>query len=1710
MKYSIFPHVFACAHDCGTQSPMVHRVLGGMEERAEGSESAIRAANDACQGTRRTPIESEKHEQSNRHIHRLLDRKRTVAKTTAQTAPGLQRTPANTASRKELTQHWRPPGLFVQRAQQYAGGPGTQLMSTPVKRTSPMYVKRKTNTSAYACHPVHLDFADSPATPEDHDAAKLRHDFRVTPPSMRSPELNLQQNIKMSAYQRDAAGVPCMESLGCEEKSLRPCPASPHPSKHNAAVVEPVRVPTAPGAKSKIKASSRLGTAKDSQGYAATVRQARPAPEATGHDVENSPKGAIPRVPMAYPQSESHTSDGLRRASCGHFGPAPNQLQTQTPRLKRSRSVITCDGDMHAFCASTGETVLQPSKGSSPAGHRAASADPFVIPTIAHMLACAEEQRGSQPGATRTASGSIPAAQPRLPISASADWPCSNTALAKVHAPAPVPAVSSCAYAHSGRSAVHCTDAGGAATIDAHPGASAPVASASATTGLPESGEAPASCCAPAVVLQPFPDVPGVPASVSVDAGSWFGTHGGATSSSGVQVPSDGAGFSVAHGAKLVPVQESGVQSDITSKAVPKAVQTTPTAMHMQTCDVAVQAEGIQLVQSHHSMEAHGARQATRDGAPRCQRLSDAACLAADDSHTAGADFTQNTTIMLQRAREDWRRQISVIQQFACERIVPLLARCARGPPEESMGPLTGQALSMLSQEAANEWREVVRPLQEAAAVLEGAALNTRQLNADLSATQVELRASEFELGALRAEHAAVQRTLQAQLREARCQQEGEACIQARCARLEDEAAREKSAKEVLALALGRVLRETRYAIPRQSQGAPPGEGAADVDELQAHLQRMSVHESPAAEARVAIVQHSIAAAHQILDMPASELSARFASVSPEQACPARTSRGWFDSACLDSRVLRFAPSDGSSLARTPPARATHSAAAQLPLSQPPDTSCLFPGVASRSPSAGQAAPDATPPATADSHGGPLPPSPGMFPEASLNFGVACTPARTASPEAALAPEADQARAGHEEHPECVAADSHIEEEAKLTPCITDHSPSPSNPMRTPSSAGTSCHGREPNENLPPAQGCPSGAVCAQQHSHACPDTSPLARWKLGRPLDTAAVEHASGVDLQAPDSSRTWLENVIQPARSFFSLNVEPTLVPAVCPGQRLARADADAASGSAASIMQSPARGHVQRKDTGVQSAPLSCASAGGDGDAVAGAVSEAGAPPQAGEAPEWLADDGPRPTFSSNSPDHVDRYKDFEAEPQVPLVVPDMQPHAGGASSGVPGGVAAVERQLSMSGLRVSGGAPFSVLPREQAVGLHCEAWQGRPMTDRTDAQPAAAATPVENTSPQWLAALEGQAAPKSLSVPSAIAAAPSQPEAITPVLTQHLGTDAKLQGIQSGTDLARDRPSDLADDCSPLARFQGRMSDCHDAVPDAAAPEVGAIEGSDRGDADCAPHRSTSYRCDAWLTEQLANAQQNSRKASDGEDAFARRGAMQALAAALPDLPTCCSSGSRAQGATGDFEGGSDRNQGGERLSKEPVQPEFRFGMHDIQRTHDERGLDDSPVIGGVPEPFAWRGKLPGATARAAALEIRHFCAASQHSSDRLPQRDEDVKGRPGAGQRCKAPQRRKKVQSRLIVPHSPELATARRVHGEIRLKEPLTASKEHARRATDVGRKRATVLAGHFRGSYAQRAAAAGRLRKAGAEVGYATLAKQKNRINRQEDVLGYY
>lgn len=252
------------------------------------------------------------------------------------------------------------------------------------------------------------------------------------------------------------------------------------------------------------------------------------------------------------------------------------------------------------------------------------------------------------------------------------------------------------------------------------------------------------------------------------------------------------------------------------------------------------------------------------------------------------------------------------------------------------------------------------------------------------------------------------------------------------------------------------------------------------------------------------------------------------------------------------------------------------------------------------------------------------------------------------------------------------------------------------------------------------------------------------------------------------------------------------------------------------------------------------------------------------------------------------------------------------------------------------------------------------------------------------------------------------------------------------------------------------------------------------------APCRP--ATVNRYDGWLSEQLAAAHHDE---CDGDGFWrSRSGNVNPVVAVAQMQPTC---GGVARGQVV-----SDASSDGKFVKRieDGVSSASEAGSAGMPGAQDF--CDASPTGNSMHEPFAWRGKLPGATARAAALEIRHFCALSQQydGSRALSAAPTHAKGKGSVpAERHKPPERRKKPKSRLIVPHSPALATARRVHGEMGNGKGLTESKEHVRRVTDAGRKRATVLAGHFRGSYAQRAAVWGRLRKAGAEVGYATLAK---------------
>lgn len=960
--------------------------------------------------------------------------------------------------------------------------------------------------------------------------------------------------------------------------------------------------------------------------------------------------------------------------------------------------------------------------------------------------------------------------------------------------------------------------------------------------------------------------------------------------------------------------------------------------------------------------------------------------------------------------------------------------------------------------------------------------------------------------------------------------QEGQASVQERLSAVQDELACERKAKEVLAFALGRVLRETQGFVPGEEQRNAAGASAGGVDELQDQLHRMSVQESPAADVRAAVVEHTVAAAHRILEMPAAEFSssapwppshansscqlhaalqstdtesgdvvfaglieaalvpvlrsgrgllAGFASVSPErQARPARTYRGWFDSACLDSRVLRFAPSDVSPLAATPLHSTACCAMQHVPLSQPPDTSSLFPGAAcsTQGPAAAPQLPAAAPsaPAVADPA---RPSSPGVQPEASFNFGMVGTCVTPVGASGMLAqPSAEEVAAG--ELHEASSAEKRMPSERAPGGSIPGRSPSPSNPMCTPSSAGTSCCGREPDETQPPGPaGCSSGDVC-EQPALAGPDMSPLAAWKTGHAAGSTAplvVPSSAASDprpLVVQISSQRWLEDVIQPTGEPCSLALgqEPPLLEpqnGVAPVQRLAISPASEVPGAAPEPVK---RKRESRESVQACSHEAPLCQAEAPKSAMRDDAVEAGnTAPQWHDRPQWPGIEGPRPMFSSNSPELVDRYKDSGAGAAAGFRVPGAHPQPG--TGGDANGVDPVGRKLVMSGLQPSDGGPFSVLPRsgvqERLLEQQCDT---RPPTETEEAEAAAAGTPAGPQaglrSLQWLAALEGQVAPKSFN--SQFGATVMRHSVGTATPQPHVASQAGESQTILGT-VRKQRQGDL--------EHAGMLFDLE------ARPR--AVQGEGRGKSQAPPaearRASQPDRCDEWLKQQLHR---------DGDSAgrsHRHSGGLNALAVecgAEPGSPKLSDSDSDGAGTASE-----DGSAGG--ASGSPVPSHPNSSMH---------------------EPFAWRGKLPGATARAAALEIRHFCAMSQQSDGSRVQHSgsSHVKGKVHT-ERQKPAARRKKPKSRLIVPHSPDLATARRVHGgmgnaETGKAELLTESKEYARWVTNAGRKRATVLAGHFRGSYAQRAAAWGRLRKAGAEVGYATLAKQRNKAARRDGI----
>lgn len=976
----------------------------------------------------------------------------------------------------------------------------------------------------------------------------------------------------------------------------------------------------------------------------------------------------------------------------------------------------------------------------------------------------------------------------------------------------------------------------------------------------------------------------------------------------------------------------------------------------------------------------------------------------------------------------------------------------------------------------------------------------------------------------------------------------GDASAQEHVEKVHYELSCERNAKEVLAFALARMLREARCPPPDQEQHCVARGSAQGVDELQDQLHLMSVQDSPPAGMRATIVQSSVTAARRILEMPAAELSTRapcqvfmaalrsalasagrastvacnhveparmqthasngapfnvwrdrdfwvagFVSFSPErQPRPSRTYRGWFDSACLDSRVLRFAPSDMSSLAHTPPCSTARNTAQHAPLSQPPDTSSLFPGASCNTQRlvTAQCLQVAEPYPTASRAELPHPPSLGMLPEASFNFGVASsyvTPHGGHQMPVEASVEGSGAGHGTED---TKANEGVLPSERDEEGAIHESSPSPSNPMCTPSSAGTSYHAREPCEKvLEIPAGCSSGGSC-ERHTPACPDMSPLAGWKTGRIAGGAelsveqAATPADASALEAPVSSQAWLGDVIQPTGEPCSFVVGRNSATSTSQGDAaLPDASAAAASHQMYAVCPEP----VKRNREGLRSChPASLSTEAPLHAAAAGYATEPNAlAPQCPGGPEWLANDGPRPMFSSNSPELVDRYKDSEAAPAAGLRLPDVNAKPG--ESGDDDATATVGRTPVMNGLQASEGGPFSVF-RHSDVGEmrrepRCDSqlpMEPEGLAAATHVTPPGPSGPSAGPGPlQWLAGLEGQVAPKSFHSHVGASANCCSHSAASPPPQQTICKRNSTSPPDAGAAQTKSqRADDNSGSCNNLA---DRLR--HEPGAGTSDAQISAAET-------CKP--ATVNRYDDWLSEQLAAAQ---RYDHDGDSSWrSHRGKVNPLA--VVQMQPSCRGVARRQDS---FDAGSDG-----KFAKRIEDADSSVSESGSAGTSGAQGSrDPSPAGSSMHEPFAWRGKLPGATARAAALEIRHFCALSQQAdgSRALSAALIHTKGK-GSVQppdRRKPPERRKKLKSRLIVPHSPDLATARRVHGDMGNGEGLTESKEHVRRVTDAGRKRATVLAGHFRGSYAQRAAVWGRLRKAGGEVGYATLAKQRRK-----------
>lgn len=151
--------------------------------------------------------------------------------------------PDDAPSKKDALQHWRPPGVCVQRAQRHVGQ--TQLISTPGRKTSPKMMTTKACAAAHSCRPIPLNAAfDSPLTPARCITSEVdQPELRLTPPSMQSPHVINQRDLENPSRPKSSPSNVHAAADVSEHQHLTNLPEPKHGDEGD----EPVRVPTTPG-----------------------------------------------------------------------------------------------------------------------------------------------------------------------------------------------------------------------------------------------------------------------------------------------------------------------------------------------------------------------------------------------------------------------------------------------------------------------------------------------------------------------------------------------------------------------------------------------------------------------------------------------------------------------------------------------------------------------------------------------------------------------------------------------------------------------------------------------------------------------------------------------------------------------------------------------------------------------------------------------------------------------------------------------------------------------------------------------------------------------------------------------------------------------------------------------------------------------------------------------------------------------------------------------------------------------------------------------------------------------------------------------------------------------------------------------------------------------------------------------------------------------